>query len=92
MDDILKVGITEALETASDLAGKAQTSAVQAGSTIRDAAIETGKQVTDAAAKTYAQGSQAAEFVSRQTAEQPLLALLVAGAIGYLIAYMIHSR
>jgi hypothetical protein len=30
--------------------------------------------------------------VSRQTAEQPLLALLVAGAIGYVIAYMIHSR
>ena len=37
--------------------GKAQTAAVQAGSTIRDAAVETGKQVSDAAAKTYAQGS-----------------------------------
>jgi ElaB/YqjD/DUF883 family membrane-anchored ribosome-binding protein len=88
----LKVGITNAVENASDLAGRAQTAAVQAGSTIRDAAIETSKQVSDAAAKTYAQGSQAAEYVSRQTAEQPLLALLVAGAIGYVIAYMIHSR
>jgi hypothetical protein len=73
-------------------AGKAQTAAVQAGSTIRDAAIETSKQVGDAAAKTYAQGSQAAEYVSRQTAEQPLLALLVAGAVGYAIAYLIHGR
>jgi hypothetical protein len=88
----LKAGITNAVENASDLAGKAQTAAVQAGSTIRDAAIETSKQVGDAAAKTYAQGSQAAEYVSRQTAEQPLLALLVAGAIGYAIAYMVHSR
>jgi hypothetical protein len=88
----LKVGITDAAETGSDLAGKAQTAAVQAGSTIRDAAIEASKQVSDAAARTYAQGSQAAEYVSRQTAEQPFLALLVAGTIGYAIAYMIHSR
>ena len=88
----LKVGITDAVEKAADLAGKAQTAAAQAGSTIRDAAIETSKQVSDAAAKTYAQGSQAAKYVSQQTAEQPLLALLVAGAIGYAIAYMIHSR
>jgi ElaB/YqjD/DUF883 family membrane-anchored ribosome-binding protein len=88
----LKAGITNVVENASDLAGKAQTAAVQAGSSIRDAAIETSKQVSDAAAKTYAQGSQAAEYVSRQTADQPLLALLVAGAIGYGIAYMIHSR
>ena len=88
----LKAGISNAVEAGSDLAGKAQAAAVQAGSTIRDAAIETSKQVGDAAAKTYAQGSQAAEYVSRQTAEQPLLALLVAGAIGYAIAYMIHSR
>jgi ElaB/YqjD/DUF883 family membrane-anchored ribosome-binding protein len=88
----LKAGITSAVENASDFAGKARTAAVQAGSTIRDAAIETSKQVGETAAKTYAQGSQAAEYVSRQTAEQPLLALLVAGAIGYGIAYMIHSR
>jgi hypothetical protein len=88
----LKAGIANAVENASDLAGRAQTAAVQAGGTIRDAAIETSKQIGDAAAKTYAQGSQAAEYVSRQTAEQPLLALLVAGAIGYAIAYMIHSR
>jgi ElaB/YqjD/DUF883 family membrane-anchored ribosome-binding protein len=88
----LKAGIANVVETGSDLAGKAQTAAAQAGSTIRDAAIETSQQVGDAAAKTYAQGSQAAEYLSRQTAEQPLLALLVAGAIGYAIAYMIHSR
>jgi len=78
----LKVGITDAVEIRSDLAGRARTAAVQAGSTIRHAAIETSKQVSDAVAKTYAQGSQAAKYVSRQTAEQPLLALLVAGAIG----------
>jgi hypothetical protein len=30
--------------------------------------------------------------VSQNTAEQPLLALLIAGAIGYGIAYMIHAH
>jgi hypothetical protein len=88
----LKDGITNAVDAGSDLAGKAQTAATAAGSTIRDAATEAGKQVSDAAAKTYAQGAQAAEYLSRNTVEQPLLALLVAGAIGYGIAYMIHAR
>ena len=56
------------------------------------AAIKTSEQMSDAAAKTYKQGAQAADYVSRNTAEQPLLALLIAGAVGYAIAYMIHSR
>ena len=60
--------------------------------TVRDAAIETAKQVGDAAATTYRQGVRAGEYVSQNTAEQPLLALLIAGAIGYGIAYMIHAR
>jgi hypothetical protein len=44
-----------------------------------DAAL---KLVSDAAAKTYKQGAQAADFVGRNTAEHPLLALLIAGAVG----------
>ena len=88
----LKDGITNAVEAGSNLAGRAQEAAVAAGGTIRDAAVETGKQVSDAAAKTYAQGAQAAEYVSRNTAEQPLLGLLIAAAVGYGIAYMIHGR
>jgi len=30
--------------------------------------------------------------VSRTTADQPLTALLIAGAIGYVVAYLIHGR
>lgn len=88
----VKCGIASAVETGSDLAGKAQTAAVDAGGKIRDAAIKTSKQVGDVATKTYKQGAQAAEYLSSNTAKQPLLALLVAGAVGYAIAYMIHSR
>jgi ElaB/YqjD/DUF883 family membrane-anchored ribosome-binding protein len=85
-------GIASSLETATDLAGKARTAATEAGSAIQDAAIETGKRVADAAARTYRQGIQTGEYVSQNTAERPLLALLVAGAIGYGIAYMVHRR
>jgi ElaB/YqjD/DUF883 family membrane-anchored ribosome-binding protein len=90
--DSLNRGMASAVESGSDLAGKAQSAAAQAGSTIRDAAAETSKQVSDAASKAYAQGTQAADYVSRNTVEQPWVALMLAAAVGYGIAYMIHGR
>jgi hypothetical protein len=92
VEDDAKSGIETVKGTVTDVAGKAQTAAGEAGGTVRDAAIETAKQVGDAATKTYRQGQRAGEYVSQNTAEQPLLALLIAGAIGYGIAYMIHGR
>ena len=85
----VREGIAGAVEKGSDLAGQAQAAATQAGSTIQDAATEAGKQVGDTGTKAVA---QAADYVSGKTAEQPLLALLVAGAIGYALAFMIHGR
>ena len=90
--DQVKNSVKSAVDTASDLAGKAQTAAADAGNTIQGVASETVRQVRDAAAKTYDQGAQVADYLSRNTAEQPLLAILLAGVVGYAIAYMIHSR
>jgi ElaB/YqjD/DUF883 family membrane-anchored ribosome-binding protein len=90
--DEVKRRLAAATETASDLAGKAGTAAAEAASTIQGAASETAKQVSDAAAKTYKQGAQAAEYLSHKTAEQPLAALLIAGAIGFSIAYLLFRR
>jgi hypothetical protein len=89
LGDQMKRGVATAVETGNDLAGKAQTAATEAGNTIQNAAMETAKQVSDATSK---HGAQAAEYVSRNTTEKPLLALLIAGAIGYGIAYMVHGR
>ena len=86
----VKNGVTGAAGTLSDLAGQARSAAVEAVNTIQGAAIEIGKHIRDAASETYRQGARAGEYVSRNTAEQPMLALLIAGAIGYGIAYMIH--
>jgi ElaB/YqjD/DUF883 family membrane-anchored ribosome-binding protein len=101
--DQVQRGVASATEMGSNLANKAQAAATQASSTIQSAVTETGKQVADAAAKTYQQGAQAAadyvskqgaqaaEYVKRNTAEQPWVALLIAGAIGYMLAYLIHG-
>jgi ElaB/YqjD/DUF883 family membrane-anchored ribosome-binding protein len=101
--DQVQGGVDSAIEMGSNLAGKAQAAAAQVASTIQSAGMETGKQAADVAAKTYQQGAQAAadyvskqgaqaaEYVKRNTAEQPWMALLIAGAIGYMLAYLIHG-
>jgi hypothetical protein len=92
MDDNKKIGeqVSSAGKAEKEgIAGAAQTAAAQAGSTIQAAATEASKQLGDTGSKA---GAQAADYVSRKTAEQPLLALLVAGAIGYALAYIIHAR
>jgi hypothetical protein len=91
MDDDKKIGeqVSSVGNAAKEgIASAVQTAAAQAGSTIQ-AAATASKQLGDAGAKA---GAQAADYVSRKTAEQPLLALLVAGAIGYALAYIIHAR
>ncbi|HKM73045.1 MAG TPA: hypothetical protein VJX94_23785 [Stellaceae bacterium] len=81
----LKEGIADAVGKASDMAGKARTTAA-------DAAIDAGKKVSDVAAETHKQGVKAGDYLSQRTAEQPLLALLLAAAVGYGIAYLVHRR
>ena len=88
----LKSTIATTADTISDVAGRAQTAAIEAGNTVHGAAVEAGKQAGAAASEVYRQGVRATEVMSRNTAEQPLLALLIAGAVGYGIAYMIHHR
>jgi ElaB/YqjD/DUF883 family membrane-anchored ribosome-binding protein len=64
----------------------------QAGELVQGAAREAGNQATQAATNLYQQGSRAGDFISRYATEQPVTALLVAGAIGYGLAYLIHRR
>jgi hypothetical protein len=60
----------------------------QAGEVAREAS----NQATQAATSLYQQGSRAGGFISQYAAEQPMAALLAAGAIGYGLAYLIHRR
>ena len=64
--------------------------ASRAGEVIQGVARDVGNQASQAATNLYQQGSLAGGYVSRYTAEQPLTALLIAGLIGYGLAYLIH--
>ena len=79
-----------AMDKAADLAQKASTAGVQAVDAVQGAARDVANQATQAANAVYQQGARAGGSVSRYAAEQPLTALLVAAAIGYGIAYLIH--
>ena len=74
------------VDKATDLARKASAPMVQAVDAIQGAARDVGQ----AANAVYQQGARAGGSVSRYAAEQPLTALLVAAAIGYGVAYLIH--
>jgi ElaB/YqjD/DUF883 family membrane-anchored ribosome-binding protein len=79
-----------AMDKATDLAQRASTAGAQAVDVAQGAARDFGNQASRAAGAVYQQGARAGETVSRYTTEQPLTALLVAAAIGYGIAYLIH--
>ena len=57
---------------------------------VQGAARDVANQASQAAATVYQQGARAGASVSRLAAEQPLTALLIAAAIGYGAAYLIH--
>ena len=83
-----------AIDKAAGLARDASSAGIQAvtqaSDAIQGAAREVGNKVEQAATTAYQQGARAGGYVSRYAAEQPLAALLIAGAIGYGLAYLIH--
>ena len=49
-------------------------------------------QAKEVASDLYARASQSGEDARQYVVQQPLTALLIAGAIGYGLAYLIHRR
>ena len=81
-----------AMDKAADLAQKASAAGVQALDAVHGTARDVANQAGQAATAIYQQGARSSGSVGRFAAEQPLTALLVAAAIGYGIAYLIHRR
>jgi ElaB/YqjD/DUF883 family membrane-anchored ribosome-binding protein len=88
----LQASAGAAIDKAAGLARDASRAVVRASDAIQGVAREVGNQVDQAATTAYQQGARAGGYVSRYTAEQPLTALLIAGAIGYGVAYLIHRN
>ena len=90
----LQASAGEALGKATALVREVSTAGSQAvaqsGDAVQGVAREVGSHAGQAAATVYQQGARAGGYLSRFAAEQPLTALLIAGVLGYGLAYLIH--
>ena len=84
-----------ATETARDMANRAAEQArsamAQAGETAQDLANRAREQAAPAAQAVYDQGARAGEYVTSNVHQYPMTALLIAAAVGYGLAYLIHG-
>ena len=77
---------------ARDVGEQARAAAADAGATAQDLARRAREQAAAASDVLYEQGKRAGEYLTENVNEYPLTALLIAGAIGYGIAFLIHAR
>jgi ElaB/YqjD/DUF883 family membrane-anchored ribosome-binding protein len=82
-------------EAAHDMANRAREQAgsamARAGETAQDLANRAREQAGPAAQAVYDQGARAGEYVTRNVHQYPTTALLIAAAVGYGLAYLIHA-
>ena len=83
--------IGAATEIARNVGEQARSAAATTTATAQDLARRAREQAAPAANAIYEQGARAGEYVTRNVHEYPATALLIAGAIGYGLAYLIHS-
>src|SRR6185437_16927144 len=76
---------TAASEQAQDMTQRAARAARETAAPAWDAARQ-------ASAAAYDRGKSAARALMRRAEAQPLAALLIAGAVGYATAYLVHGR
>jgi hypothetical protein len=89
-----QAGAGEAIDKATALVRDVSTAGsqaiAQAGEVVQGVAREVSSQAGQAAATAYQQGAHAEGYLRRYAAEQPLTALLIVGALGYGLAYLMH--
>src|SRR5436190_19903523 len=82
----------QATSTARNLSEQAKSVAADAGVRAQELARRAREQAMTASDTLYQQGSRAGEYIARGVDEYPFTALLVAGMVGYGLAYLIHNR
>lgn len=81
-----------ASEQAQDMAQRAAHTAREAGASAWQTAEKARGQAGEVASEAYDRGERAARELMRRAEAQPLAALLIAGAVGYATAYLVHGR
>src|SRR5260221_10089419 len=84
--------IEQTRATVRNLSEQASAAIADPGATAKELARRAREQAAMASDVLYQQGTRAGEYLTRNVNEYPLAALLIAGAVGYGLAYLIHTR
>jgi ElaB/YqjD/DUF883 family membrane-anchored ribosome-binding protein len=88
----LKDAAQHAAHQGADAAQRAASRLGEARDAAWDVAQKAGAEARERGADAYRRGERAAREIAGRVEERPLAALLIAGAIGYAIAYLLHAR
>lgn len=83
--------LEQAKTMARNVGEQARNIASTATTTAQDLARRAREQTSAATDTLYQQGTEASQYLTRNVNQYPLAALLIAGAIGYGLGYLIHS-
>src|SRR5258708_4852891 len=86
--------VEDTIEQTRTMAGttgeQLRSAAANVGTAAQDLAVKAREQTTVASEMLYQQGTRAGEILTRNVNAYPLTALLLAGALGYGAAYLLH--
>jgi ElaB/YqjD/DUF883 family membrane-anchored ribosome-binding protein len=89
---ILRDQATAGIDATAAQAREMARKGAEAGTAAWEVAQQAGAQARDAAGELYAQGERGAREIAARVEERPWAALLVAAALGYAVAYLMHAR
>ena len=84
--------IEQAKTVARNIGDQARAVADDPGAAAQDLARRAREQATQASDMVYRQGQRAGEYLTENVNQYPLVALVMAGMIGYGLAYLIYTR
>jgi hypothetical protein len=87
-----KTTANQAMDQAKTMARNFGDQAAAAAADPAGTAQDLARKATEAGDVLYRQGQRAGEYLTQNVNEYPLTALLIAGMVGYGLAYLIHSQ
>lgn len=76
-------------EAYANTAGEIKSAAGRAGAAIQDTASKIGAETSELREQVYEQGARGGRYVSRNVEAQPLAALAIVGAVGFLLGFLV---
>ena len=75
-----------------NIAGEIKSAVGRAGAALHDTARKIGAETSELGEQLYEQGARGARYVSRNVEAQPLAALAIAGAVIFLLGFLVGRR